>query len=93
MIFAGVFQAHVLRPRRTPYLCGVRERCEPATKGHHSAEQGAGLICIAGAAPGLFHPAKDGTNLTQIHGLTSPQTALARQIGPEQGGLSGGDAR
>ena len=93
MIFAGVFQAHVLRPRRTSYLCGVRERCEPATKGHHSAEQGAGLICYSRSRSRLFHPVKEGTNLTQIYGFTAPQTALARQIGPEQGGLSGGDAR
>jgi len=54
----GDFQAHVSRPCRTSFLCGVRERREPATRGHHSAEQGAGLICYSRSRSRLVPPGK-----------------------------------
>lgn len=86
---AGV-QAHVSRPSRTfTLLCGVRERREPETRGHHPADIGAGLICYSRSRSRLVPPNNGMERIfTQIHGLTAPQTAHNRQIGPEQGSLS-----
>ena len=53
---AGV-HAHVSRPSRTfTLLCGVRERREPETRGHHPADIGAGLICYSRSRSRLVHP-------------------------------------
>jgi hypothetical protein len=63
-------------------LCGVRERCEPGTRGHHPAELLQASFAIAGAAPGLLK-----RDVMQIHRLNRTQTTHGSSDRPGTRGL------